>query len=786
MLPVAMVPFATVHPLARGLVSLVAGVLGGLALLWGIRQRRPSSYVFGFTFLGAVALLLSGMAFFPVEAGQRLGLQPGLGPVVNDALALAGVVSAPLALDAHGALLEWSVSAYMLLFTAGVALAIRSADRAGTLAWVSTASAVGLVVVAAAHRLSDAEHIWWVSEVPEFSREAFFGTFVNPNDGGLLCAAALLLSLGLVFRHSGSLRWVALGAVAALAVGVRVSGSRGAILSGAVGLFVFVLVAGGRRVRVGASAVAALGLVAAILVGPRDVAESLSLWLVPEALGPGEDVYTGRGDVNLDTLALIAAAPFVGVGHAGFDDGFHVVKSTPTFATTVHAHQELLQIAAEHGIPVLLLWLLAASLVAGVVLRAAVWGELSRRRQMLLAGAAGAVACVGVACLFSFPLRIGALEVLLGLSVGTCLGLGSGEDRARLSGTDQAMRVLGVALFLVALTLQATALARADSEQPLFGSADVAIAAGDARVSEGGGDAAYSRAAREYRLAIARQPLRRDALQKLSRALFALDDFEGATRSLVVATRVYPTLAWPWRDLARLQRRLGEYEASRNTWRRMLSLDLPEGDDRLYVEEALRGPGDPARIANLVLPQRADRLAVGARVLEGQEAFDVAERLYRRAALLNPRYQAHLGSALLRWERPREALDAVSGEPVSCFSLRIRGEALLRLNSPEPALEAWQQALDTCGNTDAEAFREVRLGMARSRIALADARGLTTLDTMLRENPDDVQVRRLLIASLRKLGLDGRLAEELDKLVRSGRATAAERAEYQALTMPKR
>lgn len=786
MLPAAMVPFATVHPFARGLVSLVAGVLGGLALSWGVRQRRPSSSIFGFGFCGSVALLLSAAALLPVDAAARLSLQPGLAEVVNDSLALAGVERAPLALDPHNALLEWAVSAYFLIFTLGIALAVRSSERAGALGWVVCASGVGLVLLAAAHRLTGAHTIWWISSVPEFSREPFFGSFVNPNDGGLACAAALVFSVGLALRHSGTLRSLAVVAAVLLAAGVRFSGSRGAILSLGAGLFVLALVVGGRRLRLGFGALAAVAIVAALVIGPREIGQSLSDWLVPEALGPGEDVYTGRAEVNLDTLALIAAAPLAGVGHAGFDDGFHLVKSTPTFASTVHAHQELLQVAAEHGIPVVLLWLVAVALVIGVVLRAVLWGDLSRRRRALLGGAAGAAVAIGLACLFSFPLRIGALEVLFALSVGSCLGLGSGEDRSRVAGTGRALRVLAAALFLGAGLMQGAALALADSDSSLYGSADAALARGDSKLVPGAEKSAYELAVKDYRLALARQPLRRDAAQKLSRALFALHDFDGALNALVVATRMYPTLAWPWRDLARMQRRLGDYEESRNTWRHMLACDLPDGDDHLYVEEALRGPGDPARIAFLALPERADRLAVGAKVLEGQEAFAAAEMVYRRAAKMNPRYRAHLGAALLRWERAGEAAEAVAGEPVSCFSLRVRGEALLRLNEPEDALEAWQAALDLCGNADAEAFREIRLGTARSRIALKDERGLTALEAILKEEPGNVPVRRMLIAAFRDLGMKGRVAEQLDWLITNGRATPAERAEFDALTTRKR
>ncbi|MCB9730975.1 MAG: O-antigen ligase family protein [Deltaproteobacteria bacterium] len=776
--PLALAPFATVHAGPRTVMGLLAALLGTWALVHGVRQRRPSREVGWLALGGVAATLLSGLSFISVGPEARQALQPAFAAVVLESLSVAGAERAPLALDPHHGLMTWGVSAQLLLLALGTALALRSSGRAARLAGVLLGAGCALVAIAAAHRLTGAESIWWVSQVPSFSRAPFFGPFVNPNHGGVTCAALLPIAAALAISRRSSNQLAGGVALLVLLVGLRLSGSRGALLAGAAGLLSFLALIGGRRVQLGLGAVAALAGVGVGVVGLDVVGEALSAWLVPEALGPGEDLYTGRGEVWADVLRMIEGAPLLGVGPAGFDDGFQLVKTSPTFSRLDHAHQELLQLAAEGGVVVLGIWVMLLARVAWVAARRCLDPEQSRPRRRLIAGYLGAAVAMGVACLYTFPLRIGALQLLAALLVGALVGLSSGQD-GRRSLPARAVTLLALTLLLLSLGAEALAWGTRDSERSRWGDADAAMQRGElARTSEA--PDAFDAAMGWYKLALLRQPLRREPLQLMSRLeRYHGGSFQGAVAALEVATHVYPTLPWPHRDLARLRAAAMDEVEARAAWRAALACDLPEGMEEELVAEALKGSADPALLLAEAIPPRADRLAAAGHVLEKRGAHAVAEQAFREAAALDPHYGAHLGAALLRRGQADAALEvARQVEPPSCFSLRVRAEALGELGQREEALEETRQAMKACG---AKHDRELRLLSAGIRLSDGDARALEVYEALLKEVPGDHPVRRLLVAELRARRWEEQLARQLRVLVDAGAATPAEEKELAGL-----
>lgn len=781
--PLALVPFATVHDGPRAAVGLAAGLLGIWSAAHGLSRRRPTLEVSLLALGGGLALLLSALPLIPVGAGLRASLQPGLADVVEQALSLAGGGRAPLALDPHNALMTWAVSAQALLLAVGAALAVRNSARAARLAAVLLGAGMALVVIAAAHRLTGAQSIWWVTEVPSFSRAPFFGPFVNPNHGGVACAMLLPLAASFALSRRSSNRIVGVVALSLLLVGLRLSGSRGALLAGAAGLVVFAGLTGGRRVRLGIGGAAALAGLVSLAIGPDVVGGALSEWLVPEALGPGEDLYTGRGEIWGEVLTLVSAAPILGVGHAGFDDGFHVVKTSPTFSRLDHAHQELLQVAAEHGVIVLAIWALLFTGLALAAARRCLDPELSGARRRVLAGYLGGAAALLAACNYTFPLRIGALELLGALIVGATAGLAGGGGKGRLLPAQLSSAVCWLLLF-TSLGAQGLAWGTRDHDSSRWGSADAALARGEAARARGAEDGeAYAEALDFYALSILRQPMRREPMQLMSlvrRFHVPSASYADAVRPLEVATRVYPTLPWPHRDLARLQHRAGDYEAARASWRAALACDLPEGVEAPLTAEALKGPGAPAEILAQAIPDRADRQASAGRVLEDAGEVELADAAFRRAAELDPRYAAHLGAAMLRRGRPADAVAAArSVQPPSCYSLRVEAKGLWALQDAESALSRAREALSLC--EDAHHLRELRMLSAEVRLSQGDARALEVYEALLAEEPEDHAARRALIAQLRARGWEEQLAAHLRALSAAGVARPAEQRELAGL-----
>lgn len=472
-----------------------------------------------------------------------------------------------------------------------------------------------------------------------------------------------------------------------------------------------------------------------------------------------------------------------GTGPAGFDEGFQLVKSTPDFTWTAHAHQELLQVAAEHGVGVLLVWVIAAGLTLGRVARAVPQAP-SPRRLAMLGGYAGAGAALLTGAMFSFPLRIGALEVLAALVVGGVLGLACRESSPP-HGLRRPLRLVSLGLGGVAVAALVGSWALREHPSSPWGSPAAALAQGDALLERADplDRTRHAQALPAYRLALRRHPTDRAALQRLSQAALVTGDLDTGLRALEVAVAVYPTLPWVHRDLARLLRRLGELDAARDRWRVGLSLDLPREVQDALVAEALRGPGALEDLVARTIPDRPDRLASAAKVAEAAGDRALAERLLARAAALDPRFVAWQAGAVLRGGEPSRALELLAGAPDLCVSADVRARALLALRRAEEAVPAFEAALRRCGDQDPEQSRRLRVGLARARLLGGDLRGLDALEALSRQAPLDHALRRLVLSELRARGLYTRMGPHLQALLDAKVATSEERGEY-ALIRP--
>ena len=774
--PLSLLPFATVHPGWRFTIALIAGILGTLAVLRGVATRdlgRPALLVFG---PGLAAVAISALAALPAGPGLRGFLMPGLADGLASVVPFSAAEVTPLALDPRRALLEWGITLQWMLLAGGLGFLVRDSRKAARVARLAIGTGMALVVIALAHRLTGADHIWWVSETPGFARDPFFAPFVNPNHGGIACAALVPLALATAARDRGPGQ--AFGAVGAamLIGGVLLSGSRGALLAMAAGALPMVLLLMGRKARIVAAVVGGMTLLMVLGYGIEPSLRALSEFLVPDALSTEQDLYTGRGDIYGDALAVVRSAPMLGVGHGGFDDAFRALKTSTAFTDPVHAHQELIQIAGEHGVIAAMLWTFSFITLMVIGFQAA-FSLDSVRRRLMLAGWLGVLAALAAAAQFTFPLRIGALEVLAAVACGAVLGLAQISQREQPQAPAKKLAAAATVSALGLLALGAW-LAMAPSETSLLGRAELAEAQGDTAFK--GGD--LLAAQESYALALRRKPVNRAVLQKLARSYDKQGDLAQANLAVRAATLIQPGSPWPWRDKARIERTLELYEASRESYRRFLALDLPEASRKSAVEEALRGPGRTRDIAQVVLPpDNADLLVLAARVLDDAGDREAAETSFRRAFELEPRYGAAYGAALLRWkEPPAKVLEILAQTPESCHAMEVRAQAHFKQDDFAGASTIWTQALGTCASDNPTLRKRVRIGLARCQMGQRDPEGLQTLERMAKEEPRDPQIWRVLARDAREERDPVRLQRYLESL---GQATELNEIEAEQLTL---
>ncbi|HKQ60969.1 MAG TPA: O-antigen ligase family protein, partial [Candidatus Polarisedimenticolaceae bacterium] len=317
-----------------------------------------------------------------------------------------------------------------LAIVAATVAATRGASRLALALALSAAfqALYGILVLA-----SDQPTIW--GRAKHVFLNAATGSFVNPNHFacflsiGLACGTALALGelpgdeaegarTGWTewFGRRGSRGLALLLLLALILAGLLVSFSRAGLALG-MGCAALVLLAGGGRTAwrtrlLGAAVVALAALVPLFDLGIAHLIERYAS-TKQEFILPG-----GRVRVWQDTLAMSAAFPVAGSGFGTFAAVYPLYRSTEVRHFYQHAHNDLLQTAAEGG-------------TAGALLALLVLAAILRSSRAALAGRSGTVG-VGLACgliaflfhgLIDFNLHIPANAAAAAILAGALEGL---------------------------------------------------------------------------------------------------------------------------------------------------------------------------------------------------------------------------------------------------------------------------------------------------------------------------------------------------------------------------
>lgn len=276
---------------------------------------------------------------------------------------------------------------------------------------------------------------WTPIRTAETGRMAIFGLFGNPNDVVMYLVAPTLActAVGIVAR--GALRWYGVLAAAMMGAALLLTASVTGIASAATGGVVMAAVAlrGQRsRRRALAIALAALLLLGAFLGSSR-------IGSMIESFGEGglDLLLTGRLLAFASAIEMIRDHPLVGVGPGMF--AWHYFDYAPLadarwgpfpFAAPIRvlfseAHNDHLQIAAETGLPGLLLFWAALAMVGALALRRT--SSSPRSAFSELCGPSVA-ASLFVMTLAQFPLQLAASAATLVVISGLCFAWSSADS----------------------------------------------------------------------------------------------------------------------------------------------------------------------------------------------------------------------------------------------------------------------------------------------------------------------------------------------------------------------
>jgi O-antigen ligase/tetratricopeptide (TPR) repeat protein len=663
--PLATFPFGTVHaPVRLGLV-----IVGAAVIVLGRRNvpdRLPGA-AWRVALIGGGSLLVGILLFVPVGPSIRRLLEPGYAPLVDRSLALIGRAYVPLAVVPWDALAETAFLAFGLAVVVAGSTAFHD-DRWREAELIVVATAVLVIGIEIVQRATHAHAIYGVSGIPEQVLRPFFGPFVNANHGGALCAAIVPLAIARGVERQNVFHWIA-GLI--VAAGVAMSASRGAVVGLGVGIWALVLVLLPNPLAMAGVVLSTVGACGLLLWDAERVMGVLNTMVDPETVRNvahgWADSWGGRKTLYADAIELIPKAPIFGTGAGSFGEVYPLVKSTPLYIDVGHAHQELLEVGAEHGF----IGLALTAFIVGLVLQrvlVVLAADPGYRTRAELGGPLGTVAALATVSMAEFPLRTGSLFVLGALALARILSF---ERTGRPEGGRRIVVAFSLAAGAFAVVASVLALAPIST----YARASTAIAGGVA--AEAKRDWAAARV--EYARAISCSPLNADALSRYGRCELRLGDAAGFD-ALTLATEIDRAHPVAWIRLAEARAAVGDWQASRDAWRSAFALDLPTSPDvTSLLDRAMAGPGEDLGKALAIAPERSDRCVEIAHWLDRRGSSLEAEVLFRKAMEIDPDAQLELAGAELGWGSPSEALELAQPYIQKCSGARVAAKALVRL-----------------------------------------------------------------------------------------------------------
>lgn len=408
-------------------LALPMGIVGVLATqgdpartLWLVLLSVPVGFVtlpvLGFQLLEVAALVAAGLTVLNrLVAGRTPLVWPRLGwwPL---AILLLSLVSALAATDLQLASKQVALLAggLVLLLTTVTVLPDLTAIRRVLVLFALVGAGLGLHGLAGAGQFEAQAGALSVANRPT-------GIFASPNQLGAAAGMTVLIGSGLVLGRTRTSEWVAgtLGIVGGGA-GLLVTLSRGAWFATGAAMVLFLVLeprARHRSLRV----VLPLALVAMVAGGALLPESSPQVQVVRDRFGSLVRVetspYDERGAIWHEALRQAVDAPVLGQGPGNFPVVARRSVSEAVFVEPDHAHNTVLNVAAEFGVPALVLVVGFTVALLGAAVRVA-RARRSSRDRAVLAGLAGALAVQVAHGLVDYTLRNAVLALLTWLVAG--------------------------------------------------------------------------------------------------------------------------------------------------------------------------------------------------------------------------------------------------------------------------------------------------------------------------------------------------------------------------------
>ena len=573
--------------------------------------------------------------------------------------------------------------------------------------------AIVLSLLAWLQKISHAQTIYWISDIPTYTREYFFGSFVNPNHAGAFLASVLPLTLSL----RGNKKYIF---ALIIALSLWSTQSRGAVLAGIIGVSCSVLFMYTKSTRY---------LMIGILFSLFLASIQLDFFQDPDdtfSLSRIDDWSSERLDIWRDSLSVMMNTPFWGTGSGGFVDLYDQFKTNPRFTQTHHSHQEFIELITTYG------WMVGSILIA-LWFYIGIHGFLSIRslsdvrKKRWMVAAFCAFLSYTAAAMIDFPLQIGANLIVFTCYAAVLLSLSSPEN------SKSSPLLWGMKSMLICTT----ALLLIPSEP--FGNTKKLLQTGESIQNSN-----HLLRASFFRHAIRSAPFASRPLRQYALSI-RQDNLDKAIAFAQHATTLAPSNSLTWISLAELHNLKQDYVSSLSTWKRAITLDLPDNDDAVhFLKKAIALPLDISTKINVLSFSRIDRMQDLARILYENNLFPEAQTILNSLSESDPKAQIVQAELYLKTKNPHKAWSILSKfPPQNCQIARIMAKTLLQINNSKEAIRYFRIAIDHCGATEG-LTRQLLL----ARLIQGEERAIMEASLLLRSKDKNIRIRRLLLHAL--------------------------------------
>ena len=586
-------------------------------------------------------------------------------------------------------------------------------------------------IIGYAQRFFEAPTIYWISGVPSFMREMFFGTYGNPSHAGYFLVFLTPLALSLKRNYA-----ISYGIL--FGVTILYTGSRGALLAWAIGISIYFLL----RFQITA--------IKYIISGMLFLTVLFLLYINYEYSADFDDFSSERFTIWKTGFDILSHTswPALLFGHGGnsFVDLYTVFKTTNTFSRTYHFHQEFFEWIVEYGL--LHFFIVVFFIVQGlrnIFVQYQIHSPQKAKYKLSLLSS-----CCAMFVGFS-------LDITLHIpSIGFLFFLVLGTGFAK-QGTSQITSVYYVIPYSILSILTIIAYTTVEHENSIFASHTQIQKQAELEYKK----KHYTTSQDLLLLSIQTAPLRARPLRIYNQ--IPTENFGTYTQSVIDRA---PNDVYSYISAARIAMRQDKKIESWKYWNQALSLQVPNNNhSESLVKEALQV--DPHIALFYAIPIQNERLrnAINYMIEEGRikESILFMENFYDLA----PEFQ-YLYAKLLYIDNQCQKAWKYHQPAINCPTSQLESKIASCLQSNSSKYH--RKTVGLCGR-DPDFELEYLKAQLREGLASSTSQAVQ----FLKEHPQNYEIRRLLIHCLLRNN-DPQYAQiHLRYLIQENVATEAEK-----------